>query len=210
MKKYENLVKGSVKWFLPFCLFTFLPLLCACSESDDDDFDYDEWKSLNDTYFEKAYQSHSASSSTVFILPSWSQPASKTLSEIAHTDCILVDVLESGDGATSPYYTDSVQVHYSGRLIPTTDYPQGFEFDRSWLTTFDAEVDMPAQFKTSAVVAGFSTALQHMHRGDRWRVTVPYQLGYGSTVKSTIPAYSSLIFDIRLVDFWNKTKGDRE
>ena len=211
MNAIKIAVKGWVR-ALPIYLLTLLPLLTSCSESDENEFDSDAWKAKNEAYFEQSYLTHNTSSTagTAFLLPNWSQPASKTLSELAHTDCILVDVLERGEGTTNPYYTDSVLVHYNGRLIPTDDYPAGYEFDRSWYSNFDPAVDEPARFLTSNVVAGFSTALQHMHRGDRWRVTIPYQLGYGSTTQSAIPAYSTLIFDIRLVDFWHKTEGDRE
>ena len=52
--------------------------------------------------------------------------------------------------------------------------------------------------------------LMRMHRGDRWRVYIPYQLAYGSSARSSIPAYSTLIFDLQLEDFWRKTLGDRE
>jgi len=48
-----------------------------------------------------------------------------------------------------------------------------------------------------------------MHKGDHWRVTIPYQLAYGETASGVIPAYSTLVFDIWLTDFWTKTKGDR-
>ena len=40
-----------------------------------------------------------------------------------------------------------------------------------------------------------------MHRGDHWRIYVPYQLGYGSTVSGQIPAYSVLTFEMALHDF---------
>ncbi len=203
--------KRWVKWFLPFYLFALLPVFVSCSESDGDDVDINEWKTENDQYFEKVYQSHVNSTATSFLLPKWSSASSLSAGELPHTDYIAVDVLESGiNDGSSPYYTDSVLVHYGGRLIPSDDFPKGYEFDHSWLTTFDPAVDMPAQFNVDGLVLGFSTALQHMHRGDRWRVTIPYQLGYGTTTYSNVPAYSNLIFDIRLVDFWNKEEGDRD
>ena len=52
------------------------------------------------------------------------------------------------------------------------------------------------------VVHGFSTALMNMRRGDYYRVYIPYQLGYGLTDNGTIPGGSTLIFEIRMVDFW--------
>ena len=186
--------------------------LASCTEADDDAFDEAGWRTLNETYFEQAYQTHTAKTATSFILPSWSQPESLTLNEIAHEKCILVDVLKKGEGSQSPFYTDTVQVHYVGRLIPTQNYFAGFEFDKSYLSTYDPDVDVPYKVSVSGVVEGFSTALQHMKRGDKWRVTVPYQLGYGTAGSGTvvIPGYSTLVFEIELVDFWSKKKGDRQ
>ena len=199
-------VKGWVKWLLPFYLLAFLPLLTSCSEQDDAVSEFSDWQQKNETYFEQQYQAHSVQSDTKFVVPSWKQASSKALKDIEHTECVLVDVLEKGpDSETDcPLYTDSVQVHYSGRLIPSAHYASGYEFDKSYLTTFDPEVDVPSEFLLSGnIVSGFSTALQHMHRGDHWRVIIPYQLGYGISEYNSIPGYSTLIFDIRLVDFWN-------
>ena len=77
-------------------------------------------------------------------------------------------------------------------------------FDGTPFSELDKDVTKPTEMKVSSFVAGFSTALQHMHKGDRWRVTIPYQLAYGTTDKTTIPAYSTLIFEIELVDFYSE------
>lgn len=184
--------------------------LAACSESNDNDWDSAEWKKANEDYFEMQYIVHSADSEIRGILPNWAQTTDKSVLEYAHTDCVLIEVLEKGAGTTSPYYSDSVAIHYSGRLIDTPETPGGYEFDRSYLTTLDPEVDPPYEVGVSELVDGFATALQHMHRGDVWRVIIPYQLGYGTSDHDVIPAYSTLIFEIHLVDFWKKEEGDRE
>ena len=61
--------------------------------------------------------------------------------------------------------------------------------------------------EVNGVLEGFATALQHMHRGDHWRVTIPHQLGYGASGTTGIPGYSTLIFEIRLVDFEEGSAG---
>ncbi len=189
-------------------LFIVLSLcaLASCSEEDDTVSEFSDWQQKNETYFEQQYQAHSVQSDTKFVVPNWKQASSKPLKDIDHTQCVLVDVLEKGPESetATPLFTDSVQVHYSGRLIPSPHYPNGYEFDKSYLTTYDPEVDVPSEFLLSGnIVQGFSTALQHMHRGDHWRVIIPYQLGYGTSEYNSIPGYSTLIFDIRLVDFMN-------
>ena len=186
--------------------------LASCTEEDDEAFDEGKWRADNEAYFEQAYLAHPEKSELAFILPSWTQPSSLSLSEIAHTKSILVDVVKDGSGVQSPYYTDTVLIHYVGHLIPTDDYPDGYEFDRSYLSVYDPDVDVPYKVAVSGLVEGFSTALQHMNRGDDWVVTVPYQLGYGTAGSGSviIPGYSTLIFQIRLVDFWTKKRGDRK
>ena len=179
----------------------------SCSETDETDPEFDDWQNKNETYFQQHYEQY---------LQEY-MPGELKLVDIAPTNCILAykvlknEVLWTDN---TPEYTDSVAVHYSGRLIPTLHYPEGYEFDRSYMSTdkFDLEVDVPARFKVNGnILPGFSTALQHMHRGEGWIVIVPYQLGYGTTQPSSsvIPAYSTLIFEIYLQDFWMTEMGDR-
>ena len=206
MNAIKIMVKGWVK-VLPFYLFTLLPLFASCSEADDTVEEYADWQAKNEAYFEEQYQAHlAASSATCFVLRDYSKGDTVSLSNLPHTDCILVDVLPNdfiveGDKTTSPFFTDDVMVHYAGYLIPSPSYTYGYPFDNSFSGAFMEDIAKPSVLSVYGVVAGFSTALQHMHRGDHWRVTIPYQLGYGISDYSSIPGYSTLIFDIRLVDF---------
>jgi peptidyl-prolyl cis-trans isomerase len=105
-----------------------------------------------------------------------------------------------------------VSMHYMGRLIPSTTYTAGLIFDKSWSSnTFNAATSRPnhsyiglsydSKGKPISLVDGFTTALMSMHRGDHWTVYIPYQLGYGEKSSGVVPAYSTLIFDLRLNDF---------
>ena len=191
-----------LKYYIFVCLS--LLLLASCSEADDTVEEFANWQEKNETYFEQQYQAHGLSSSTPqFVLKNYTLSDDVSVSQAPHTSCILVDVLESGtDTSASPLFTDKVKVHYRGRLIPSPSYPSGYQFDSSYTGTLDDETSSPMEFSVNARVPGFMTALQHMHRGDYWRVTIPYQLGYGTSDSNSIPAYSTLIFDIKLVDFY--------
>ena len=131
MSAIKIMVKGWVK-VLPFYLFTLLPLFASCSEADDTVEEYADWQAKNEAYFEEQYQAHlAASSATCFVLKSYSKGDTIQLSDLPHTDCILVDVLPSdftveGDKTTTPIYTDEVAIHYNGRLLPS--------FSVSWST----------------------------------------------------------------------------
>ena len=184
-----------------FAAFMLLGL-ASCSEADDTVEEYADWQVKNETYFEQQFQHHVPGTATSFALKKVSLPDTLSLSKVAHTDCILVDVLASGvETNESPLYTDQVDVSYIGRLIPSPSYPDGYVFDATYTGAFDPVVSASTTFSVNGVIEGFATALQHMHRGDHWRITIPYQLGYGASAQNAIPAYSTLIFDIRLKDF---------
>ena len=117
-------------------------------------------------------------------------------------DCyVYCQVIEEGSGTEHPLFTDSVVVNYSGRLMPSATYPDGFLFDSSYSGDFNPSFNVPVGMKLSATVPGFYTAVQQMVDGDRWMVYIPYQLGYGAKSVTGVPAYSSLVFDINLVSF---------
>ena len=202
-----------------WCLLAVLAL-ASCKEEDDAVEEFANWQAVNDEYFSKLvwevksidYTSLPGSGpsnlSPYKLIPCYTTP------EVGYTlnyyDYVVAEKLEQGSGTTSPLLTDSVEVHYSGRLLPSASYPKGYQFDSSYAGTFDPVLATPSKFAVLGVVKGFSTALMNMHRGDHWRIYIPYQLAYGATARTAVPAYSTLIFDLRLEDFWRKTKGDRE
>ena len=111
---------------------------------------------------------------------------------------VYCKILESGDGE-KPLFTDTVAVNYRGRLIPLYDGTT-VVFDQSYQGDLDSSTAVPTEFAVSNVITGWATALQSMHAGDRWMVYIPSELGYGESKQATIPANSTLIFDIDLVD----------
>lgn len=177
--------------------------LTACSESDDSSTEFDNWQERNETYFSSLYQSASklASSddSEWKVYRKWSLT---DMTSAADDDHIVVQVLHKGDGSGCPMFTDSVRVHYRGRLIPSESYAEGYVFDESFTGELDTSTAEPTMLAVSGLVNGFATALQKMHIGDRWKVYMPYTLGYGSSENNSIPAYSTLIFDITLVAYF--------
>lgn len=176
-------------------------LLTACSETEDAASEFENWQERNETYFNNIYNRAKSGSSDLKIFTKWSMNDATATNADDH---IVVQVLESGSGSGCPMYTDSVQVHYRGRLMPTDSYADGFVFDQSYTGTFNKATLKPASFAVSSLVDGLTTALMNMHIGDHWRVYIPYNLGYGTTTSSSsgIPAYSTLIFDIALVAYY--------
>lgn len=169
----------------------------SCSESDDTPEEFPDWKNYNETFVQ-----HLATDS---VGHGWERIRNFSYvdnKEGQPSEYIYVKRIKNGEGVQKPIYTDSVDVHYQGRLLPSTTYSTGYVFDQSWLsgTQLDVDLNSPLRFTVSGVVDGFSTALQNMVVGDRWLVYIPYQLGYGYSTVGSISgtSYSTLLFDITL------------
>ena len=97
------------------------------------------------------------------------------------------EVLTEGTGC-SPKATDTVRCHYEGRLL------DGSVFDSSY------QRGEPADFGLNQVIAGWTEGVQLMKEGAKYRFFIPYLLGYGEHgAGSSIPPYSTLIFDVELI-----------
>jgi FKBP-type peptidyl-prolyl cis-trans isomerase len=99
---------------------------------------------------------------------------------------LLYEVITEGSGE-KPGPTDQVETHYHGTLI------DGTVFDSS------VERGTPATFGVNQVIKGWTEALQLMPVGSKWRLVVPPELAYGSQARATIPANSTLIFEVELL-----------
>ncbi|MBR6264184.1 MAG: FKBP-type peptidyl-prolyl cis-trans isomerase [Prevotella sp.] len=97
-------------------------------------------------------------------------------------------VLNEGNGR-KPKATDNVVCHYEGFLI------DGTVFDSSY------QRGEPATFPLNQVITGWTEGLQLMQEGAKYRFFIPYRLGYGENGAGTlIPPYSTLIFDVELIE----------
>lgn len=98
-------------------------------------------------------------------------------------------VLKEGKGPM-PKATDKVRVHYHGTLIDGT--------------VFDSSVERkePAEFPVNRVIPGWVEALQLMHVGDKFQLTIPSKLAYGEngTPDGSIGPNSVLNFEVELLE----------
>jgi len=102
-------------------------------------------------------------------------------------------VMKEGTGAM-PLATDTVVVNYVGTLI------DGTEFDSS------GKNGKPAEFAvTGQVIKGWEEALQMMKVGSKWKLFIPYSLGWGERAAGPkIQPYSTTIFEIELLSIKGK------
>ncbi len=101
-------------------------------------------------------------------------------------------VLQAGKpDSPSPVPGMVVSVAYKGMLL------NGTIFDEA-----DASKPLKIRLGRSNLVPGWEEALQRMHRGEKWLLIVPPELGYGSRGRLPgIPRSATLIFEMELIDF---------
>ncbi len=91
--------------------------------------------------------------------------------------------------APKPKATSSVRVHYRGTLI------DGREFDSSYSR------NQPATFSLAGVIAGWTEGLQQMQVGEKARLVVPPDIGYGDKGSGAmIGPGATLIFEVELLE----------
>ena len=98
------------------------------------------------------------------------------------------EILKEGNGK-HPKATDKVRCHYEGTLI------DGTVFDSSY------QRNEPAVFGLNQVITGWTEGVQLMGEGAKYRFYIPYLLAYGEGgAGASIPPYSTLIFDVELLE----------
>ena len=83
-----------------------------------------------------------------------------------------------------------VVVNYRGRLVDSTEFDNSFKRGK------------PFRFELGAgrVIKGWDEGIALLNVGDSATLTIPSNLGYGPKGQGKIPANSTLIFDVELLD----------
>ncbi|WP_372858679.1 FKBP-type peptidyl-prolyl cis-trans isomerase [Pseudoalteromonas sp.] len=125
----------------------------------------------------------------------------KYLADNANKEGVMVtesglqyEVMSEGEGA-KPVATDVVKVHYKGTLL------DGTEFDSSYSR------NEPTTFPLNRVIPGWTEGLQLMPVGSKYKFTIPSDLAYGDRDLGKIPANSTLIFEVELLEIQNDAEA---
>jgi len=105
-------------------------------------------------------------------------------------------IVKEGNGK-KPADTSGVRVHYEGKLIDGTIFDSSFDNEE------------PVEFNVDGLIPGMTEALKLMSEGSEYIIYIPSDLGYGSySPAEIIPAYSTLIFDLELIQVIDRIKDD--
>ncbi|GKV96836.1 peptidyl-prolyl cis-trans isomerase [Pectobacterium carotovorum subsp. carotovorum] len=106
---------------------------------------------------------------------------------------LLYQVEKEGSG-NAPKDSDTVVVNYKGTLV------DGSEFDNSY------KRGEPLSFRLDGVIPGWTEGLKHVKKGGKIKLAIPPALAYGENGVPGIPANSTLVFDVELLDI--KSEAD--
>lgn len=171
-----------------FGFLAFPSLLLALSSCLGDDIsknDYAEWRQLNNSYLEEAEAATLNGNKlfekivpdwdkSIFTLMQWHNDRRQTIHRLSPLDNSTVDVV---------YMLTNVE---------------GDTIDSSFALTENG--DSIYRCRPCDMITGFQLALTNMHIGDSVTTVIPYTAAYGVTGYGSIPPYSTLVFNIKLVD----------
>ena len=97
--------------------------------------------------------------------------------------------LKEGKGR-NPKEGQVVHVHYTGRLLDGTIFDSSYDHDK------------PIDFTLGKgqVIKGWDEGIAMLRKGGKAQLIIPCHLAYGGGAAGSIPPFSSLIFDVELVD----------
>ncbi len=156
-----------------------LALLSSCLGKDDDDVDLQGWISENAEYITKAEEGGGYDK----VVPKW-DPATFVLMKW-HRHGNSVNRLKPLDNST-------IDVTY---LLTNV---RGDTLDSSFSQTTYG--DSIFRCRPNEMITGFWAATTNMNIGDSVTAVIPYTSGYGITGSGSVLPYSTLIFNIKLVD----------
>ena len=111
---------------------------------------------------------------------------------------IYYRVIQKGAGKRV-YYTSKAEVYYKGWFVATNN-----DLNKTAGSVFDQRLfDDGETFNVtiaSGIIEGWKIALQNMVEGDKWEVWIPYRLAYREEGNGSIPGFSTLAFEIELIE----------
>ncbi len=122
-------------------------------------------------------------------------------SDIA-TNGVYYKQTKEGNGA-KPQSGDNVKVHYVGRFLDGKVFDTSVESVAKESGNYTPQRDyspLPFTIGKGQMIKGFEAAVIGMSIGEKGIVVIPSSLAYGNRQRGSIPPYSSLVFELELVE----------
>ena len=106
------------------------------------------------------------------------------------TSGLQYKVLSEGDGSAHPSISDNVVIKFDGRKIDGT--------------LFGSTGDIPSENNLMSLPRGLAEGILLMTPKAKYKFFIPYYLAFGETGYQTVEPYSTVIFDVELLEIVKK------
>lgn len=166
--------------------------LASCGDDDNNSInlsDYQKWREQNDQWVADLQKKTNPDGTPYYatVVPVWN-PGAFVLMHYFN------DRSETADNLV-PLYTSVVDVIYEGYNMDDEIFDSSKSINRYGRLGVQ-------RFSCNGTIQGWAIAMENMHVGDSCEVIVPYQVGYGTTMSGSIKPYTSMRFNLRLVDIY--------
>lgn len=198
----------NIKLYFLLSLLVVSLAFASCSETKEES-KYDNWRERNEAFIDSLQQ----------VVDNKTDPNLVPLVDQRDKSQKIFFKKRAGYEQTDdrrPLLTSLVKAYYRGMLIDeevfaATPSPRFYTTQYEHLTVFDGnitgddptEFDSLREFSVNKVINGWTEVLQWMRPGERWEVYIPWKSAYGESGSGSIPGYSTLIFDLYLVEISN-------
>lgn len=100
-----------------------------------------------------------------------------------------IEDLKKGKGDREVQGGDYVVMHYRGTLMDGTEFDSSYENGKPFKT----------RIGVGQVIEGWDMGVPGMKVGGKRKLIIPAKLAYGERAMDTIPANSTLIFEVELI-----------
>jgi len=101
---------------------------------------------------------------------------------------LKIEIIQEGAGEGAKN-GDNVTVHYTGTLVDGTKFDSSI--DRGQPFTFN--------LGSRQVIQGWEQGILGMKVGEKRKLTIPSEMGYGKFGRGNIPPNATLIFDVEMI-----------
>ncbi len=125
------------------------------------------------------------------------------------TNGVYYKQIQKGNGF-KPANGDNARVHYVGRFLDGKVFDTSVESVAKESGNYTAQRDYsPLEFTLGKrqMIQGFEAAVAEMSVGEKGIVVIPSSLAYGARARGEIPAFSTLIFELELVEIIKQEAG---
>jgi FKBP-type peptidyl-prolyl cis-trans isomerase len=126
--------------------------------------------------------------------------AKQGLTNVTKTASGMYYMITNPGSGDSPQTGDKMVMNYTGALI------DGTKFDSNVDSAFNHVQPFEFELGKGQVIKGWDEGVALLKKGAKATFFIPSALGYGARGQAKIPAFSTLIFDVELVDFKKQTK----